>query len=88
MEQNHVRVIFKDGDYHLATANQSGKQVDKALFTTYLQVKELLNGLQAEIKSRVNPPVDKPMQVAKNHSIPVEPREVVKFNQDETDPSF
>jgi hypothetical protein len=83
IEETCVRVTFKDGDYHLAIANQRGKQVDKGLFTTYVQVKEQLNGLRAEIKSRVNPPIDKPMEVAKDHPIPVEPGEVVNFTSDE-----
>jgi len=78
IEQDNIRVTYTDGEYHLAT-NKNGKLVPRHLFAAYQRVRELLNDLRADIKAYVNPPIDKPMRIEKNHWQRVEPGEVVKF---------
>ena len=85
MDQDTLKVISSQGEYHLAPLNSKrGKEVPQHLFETYQRIREVLNDLRASIKQYVDPPKDKLMTIVKDKSaIPVQEGEVIKFDSNE-----
>lgn len=87
MEKDHVRVKLISGGYH--RSNEKGSiTIPLYLFYAIVAVQTVLSELHQQAKLYAHPLKDKPMTIAKNHPIPVEPGEIVKFNHDETDPAI
>ncbi len=87
MKITHTRVSFKDNRYHRAIPKLPSKNIPQSLFDTIVAVQTALDELHLQAKRYNEEVKDKPMTIAKNHPIPVAEGEIVKFNQDETDPS-
>lgn len=80
MKITHVRVSFKDGRYHRAIPGKPSINIPSFLYDAIVALQTALDDLQLQAKRYNEPIKDKPMTVAKNHPIPVEEGEIVKFN--------
>ena len=87
MDKETVKVKLISGRYH--RSNQKGNiTIPLYLFYAIVAVQRALSELHQQAMLYAQPLKDKPMFVQKNHPIPVEPGEIVKFDQDATDPAI
>jgi hypothetical protein len=82
MDKDLVKVKLISGRYH--RSNTKGSiTIPLYLFYAIVAVQTALNELHQQAKLYAYPLKDKPMFIEKNHPIPVEPGEIIKFNQGE-----
>jgi hypothetical protein len=80
MKTTHVRVSLKDGRYHRAIPGEKSISIPSFIFDAIVALQTALDDLHSQVKWYKEPPKDKTMFVQKNHPIPVEEGEVVRFN--------